>query len=305
MSPNAKRVVFTGGSGVAGRHAIEKLLSFGHEILNVDVAPLDNPNVYTLKADLTDGAQAFNSLSCHFRVSEPFMDPIKTPDAVVHFAGIPQPMRVPDNETFRINTMGSYNIIEAACKLGIKKIILASSVTTYGVTYAEGDVDFPHFPLTEDSPTEPMDVYATSKVCMEKIAHSFAKRFKGVDIYCLRISAVIEPEKHAQKFEAYLTRPKDFKVHIWSYTDARDLGNMVECCLKTDGLGFQVFNAVNDEITVDGEGTSEEWLRKACPRTEIMSKLGERDSPVSNKKMKEMVGFREEFPWRKVLGREG
>jgi nucleoside-diphosphate-sugar epimerase len=84
---SGKRLVFTGGSGVAGRHVIEKLLSYGHEILNVDVVPLENPNVYTLKADLTDGAQAFNSLSCHFKVSEPFMDPIKTPDAVIHFAG--------------------------------------------------------------------------------------------------------------------------------------------------------------------------------------------------------------------------
>jgi nucleoside-diphosphate-sugar epimerase len=87
-SPHSgKRIVFTGGSGVAGRHVIEKLLSFGHEILNVDAVPLDNSNVHTLKADLTDGAQAFNSLSCHFRISEPFMDEIRTPDAVIHFAG--------------------------------------------------------------------------------------------------------------------------------------------------------------------------------------------------------------------------
>ena len=86
-SPQTKRIVFTGGSGVAGRHVIEKLLTFGHEILNVDATPLDNPNVHTLKADLTDGAQAFNSLSCHFKISEPFMESVKTPDAVVHFAG--------------------------------------------------------------------------------------------------------------------------------------------------------------------------------------------------------------------------
>jgi nucleoside-diphosphate-sugar epimerase len=87
MSSAGKRIAFTGGSGVAGRHVVDKLLSNGHEILNVDITPLDHPKVYTLKADLTDGAQAFNSLSCHFRVSEPFMDPIRTPDAVVHFAG--------------------------------------------------------------------------------------------------------------------------------------------------------------------------------------------------------------------------
>jgi nucleoside-diphosphate-sugar epimerase len=220
--------------------------------------------------------------------------------------GIPQPMRIPDNETFRINTMGSYNIIESACKLGIKKIILASSITTYGVTYAEGDVSYPHFPLTEDSPTEPMDVYATSKVCMERVAHSFAKRFRNVDIYCLRIGAVIEPENHAKKFEAYISRPEDFKVHAWSYTDARDLGNMVNCCLETNRLGFQVFNAVNDESVIEEKhGSTEEWLRRLCPETEIVQGMGKKDAPVCNKKIKEMVGFREEFPWRKVMGREG
>jgi hypothetical protein len=80
---------------------------------------------------------------------------------------------------------------------------------------------------------------------------------------------------------------------------------MVDCCLKTNGLGFQVFNAVNDEITVDGKWSSEEWLSRMCPNTEITQEMGKRDSPVSNKKIKEMVGFKEEFPWRKVLGKEG
>jgi nucleoside-diphosphate-sugar epimerase len=212
-------------------------------------------------------------------------------------------MRLPDNETYRINIQSAYNILESACKLGLRKVILASSITTYGVTYAEGDTSYPHFPLTETSPTAPMDVYATSKLCMETTAASFARRFPSVDIYCLRISAVIEPENHATKFAAYVTRPHDFKVHAWSYTDARDLGNMVQCCLQTDGLGFQVFNAVNDEITVpEDEGSSEVWLKKACPETEILGGLGGRESPVCNRKMRELLGFREEFGWRKVWG---
>lgn len=62
---------------------------------------------------------------------------------------------------------------------------------------------------------------------------------------------------------------------------------------------------MNDEITIDEkEGTSEEFLRRMCPKTEFVGKMGERDAPVSNAKLKAMVGFREEFPWRKVLGRE-
>ena len=39
----AKRIVFTGGSGKAGRHAVPHLLAKGYAILNVDLKPLDLP----------------------------------------------------------------------------------------------------------------------------------------------------------------------------------------------------------------------------------------------------------------------
>lgn len=199
--------------------------------------------------------------------------------------------------------MGSYNVIEAACKLGIKKIILASSITTYGVTYAEGDIDFPHFPVTEETPVTPMDVYATSKVCMERIGHSFAKRFPDVDIYALRIGAVVEPDKLEEKIQEYSTTPENWKCHLWSHIDARDLGNIVEACIQTDGLGYQVFNAGNDESTNNEEESTEAWLKKTCPTVPITRAMGIREAPFSNKKIKELLGFKEEFPWRKVLGK--
>lgn len=169
------------------------------------------------------------------------------------------------------------------------------------MSYAEGDVDYAHFPVTEDTPTRPMDVYATSKICMEQTAASFARRFPGVDIYCYRISNIIEPEKQAEKYEAYQTRPQDFKVHGWCYTDARDLANMVHAGLQTHGLGFQIFNAVNNETTVpQSEGSTETWLKKMCPGVEITRKMGEREAPVCNKKMRDMLGWKEEFGWRKA-----
>lgn len=91
------------------------------------------------------------------------------------------------------------------------------------------------------------------------------------------------------------------KVHGWSYTEAKDLGNICEACLRKDGLGFQIFNAVNDEIT--NETPTKELLGKFCPGTDIKSEIGRFDAPVSNRKLKEMIGFNEEFGWKKRWGK--
>jgi nucleoside-diphosphate-sugar epimerase len=66
-------------------------------------------------------------------------------------------MLVPDVECFQANVRSTYNVIEAASKLGVKKIIIASSETVYGVCFAQGDADFHAFPLEEDYDVDPED----------------------------------------------------------------------------------------------------------------------------------------------------
>ena len=70
--------------------------------------------------------------------------------SVIHFAAYARNMLVPDNECFKGNVLSTYNVIEAACKLGVKKVIIASSETTYGVCFSQGDSDYHSFPLEED-----------------------------------------------------------------------------------------------------------------------------------------------------------
>ena len=65
-----------------------------------------------------------------------------------------------------------------ACKLGVKKIIIASSETTYGVCFAQGDADYHSFPLEEDYDVDPEDSYALSKICGEKTARTARKKFR-------------------------------------------------------------------------------------------------------------------------------
>jgi UDP-glucose 4-epimerase len=293
-----KRIIFTGGSGKAGRHAVAYLVAQGHTVLNLDLKPLDIDGVNTLITDLTDSGQVFNALSMHFGFDgfETGKGPAPV-DAVVHFAAIPRVLLQPDNETFKANVISTYNVIEAATKLGIRKVVFASSETTYGVCFAEGDKDYQQFPLEEDYDIDPMDSYGLSKLVNEKTGRAFAMR-SGADIYALRIGNVIEPQDYA-RFPAFLADPPSRKRNAWSYIDARDLGQIVDLCVARDGLGFQVFNAVNDEITANEP--SEEFLAKWAPNTPIARPMDAFEAPISNRKIRDVLGFKEQHNWRQYV----
>ena len=290
-----KRILFTGGTGKAGRHALPWLLAQGYDILNFDRQPFDHPTISTLVGDITDSGQVFNAMTSHFDRNGLEAGQAPGPvDMVVHFAAVPRILINPDTETFRVNVMGTYNVIEAAMKLGVRKVVIASSETTYGVCFAEGDKDFKQFPLDEEYDVDPMDSYGLSKVVNERTARAFAARFKA-DIYALRIGNVIEPHEY-DRFPIFVADPASRKRNAWSYIDARDLGQIVHLCLQTDGLGFQVFNAVNDTITADQPTAA--FLARWCPGVPLTRALVDDEAPLSNRKARTVLGFKEQHNWR-------
>jgi nucleoside-diphosphate-sugar epimerase len=164
-------------------------------------------------------------------------------DAVVHFAAISRLLMTSDNECYRVNTLGTYNVIDAAIKMGVRKVIFASSETTYGICFADGEVKPDYLPIDEKHPTIPEDSYAMSKVVNEVTAQSFQRR-TGIDIYVLRINNVIEPHEYVENFPAFMKDPDLRRRNIFSYIDARDLGQMVQKCLQTDGLRVSSFQCI-------------------------------------------------------------
>ena len=294
-----KRILFTGGSGKAGKHVISYLLDQGHKVMNVDRVPLDHPGVDNLIADITDSGQMFNAMSSYTGLDE--LEPgngVPKFDAVVHFAAVPRILINPDNETFRVNTIGTYNVIEAAVKLGIRKIIIASSETTYGICFSDGKTNPKELPLEEDYDVDPMDSYGLSKVVNEKTARSFQRR-SGFDIYALRIGNVIEPHEYTELFPHYFKNPEVRRRNAFCYIDARDLGQIVDLCLKKDDLGYQVFNAGNDHN--GAVIPSKELAEKFFPNVPIIRELGQHEALFSNRKIREVLGFKEQHNWRKYL----
>ncbi|MEA5141133.1 NAD-dependent epimerase/dehydratase family protein [Arcicella rigui] len=296
------RILFTGGSGKAGKYVIAYLLEQGHKVLNVDITPLNLVGVENLIADITDAGQMFNAMSSYIGLGElEGGNGVPKFDAVVHFAAVPRILIKPDNETFRVNTIGTYNVIEAAVKLGIKKIIIASSETTYGICFSDGQTDPKSLPLEEDYDVDPMDSYGLSKVVNEKTAQSFQRR-SGIDIYALRIGNVIEPHEYAELFPHYFKNPEVRRRNAFCYIDARDLGQIVNLCLQKEGLGFQIFNAGNDH-----NGAiipSKELVERFFPNVPLTRELGEHEALFSNRKIREVLGFKEQHHWRKYVKAE-
>lgn len=292
------RILFTGGSGKAGRHVVTHLVEQGHQVLNLDLTPANIPGAYDLTADLTDAGQVFSAMTGIVSLDD--LDAGQSDrkfDAIVHFAAIARIQLCPDSECFRINTVSTYNVLEAATKLGVPKVIFASSETTYGVCFANSEVRPEYIPVDEEHPTVPHDAYAMSKVCNEVCGRSFHAR-SGADIYALRLNNVIEPHEYQKLVPQWRSDPACRRRNIFAYIDTRDLSHFIDCALAADGLGYQVFNVANADSSVGA--TSAKVIAKFYADVPQKRELGEFETFYSIDKARRMLGFKPQSRWREV-----
>jgi nucleoside-diphosphate-sugar epimerase len=292
------RIFFTGGSGKAGRHVAPYLADQGHHVTNADLVPLGHPSVADLRVDLTEVGETYSALAGLATFAELDLPEQPTYDAVVHFAAGPRILLTSDAATYAANVLSTYNVLEAATRLGVRKIVFASSETTYGICFAQGERRPIYVPVDEEHPTVPEDAYAMSKVAGEVTARSFQAR-TGADIYGLRINNVIEPHEYAEKFPPFLTDPARRRRNLFAYIDARDLGQMVQRCLETDGLGYQVFNVANADMSV--AATTQQIQDRFYDGVDVRRELSRDETFYAIDKARELLGYAPRHSWRDVL----
>ena len=174
-----KRILFTGGSGKAGKHVIAYLLDQGHHVLNVDLTPLDNPKVDTLFADITQSGQMFNALTSYSSWSD--LDSGEGPpafDAIVHFAAeshVDRSIHGP-GEFIQTNIVGTFHLLEAARDYWMQledaekanfRFLHVSTDEVYG-TLTASDA-----PFTEQNRYEPNSPYSASKAASDHLVRAW------------------------------------------------------------------------------------------------------------------------------------
>jgi uronate dehydrogenase len=142
--------------------------------------------------------------------------------AIVHFGAI----GVEDNfdQILKANIQGMYNLLEAARRYEIRRIVFASSIHVIGLhpTTLVG---------TAETPARPDSYYGVSKAFGENLARLYVEK-AGLEIACLRIG-VAAPEPKTPR-------------NLWTWLSLADLCRLVDACLMTPDLRFAVVYGVSD-----------------------------------------------------------
>src|SRR5271169_3503371 len=245
----------TGGAGFIGSHVCERLLRDGHSVWAFDdlnsfydpqfkqrnlreIQSLAKPFEF-VHGDITDRAaldEIFSSVKF---------------DQVIHLAaraGV-RPSLVEPALYQRVNVEGTVNVLEAARTNGVKKIIIASSSSVYGVNSK--------VPFSESDPIfSAISPYAASKLAGEALGHVWHHIYK-MDVAMLRFFTVYGPRQRPDlaiyKFARLILAGKPIPVFgdgsaARDYTFVTDTVSGVLACTRRE-IGCEIFNLGESETT--------------------------------------------------------
>jgi UDP-glucuronate 4-epimerase len=243
----------TGGAGFIGSHVCERLLRDGQSVWAFDdLNPFYDPqfkraNLREIQSlakpfeffhgDITDAAALHEIFSA-----------VKF-DQVIHLAaraGVRPSLEQPAL-CQRVNVEGTVNVLEAARKNGVKKIIIASSSSVYGVNAK--------VPFSESDPIfSAISPYAASKLACEALGHVYHHVHK-MDVAALRFFTVYGPRQRPdlaiRKFATLIAAGKPIPVFgdgstARDYTFVSDTIDGIIACTKQE-FGFEIFNLGESE----------------------------------------------------------
>ena len=271
------RIVVTGGSGKAGRWVVAELREQGHDVLNIDTTHDGSAHGLCVVADLTDPGQA--------------LELIAGAEAVVHLAAIPAPGIRSEGETFRINTMSTYNVFAAAAAAGVNRVVWASSETVLGLPF---DTPPGFAPIDESIEPRPESSYALSKLVGEEMAAQFS-RITGTPFLGLRISNIMEPHDY-ESFPGFWEDPLRRKWNLWGYVDVRDVGQAIRLGLEADLEGAEICIVAAADTVMPRP--SADLMAEVYPDVPLRRAIDGRETLLAIDRARQLLGYEPAHTWQ-------
>jgi nucleoside-diphosphate-sugar epimerase len=203
------RVLVTGSRGLVGAAAAARLRAENCEVVAFDIA--DGHDVMDAEA------VAASAVGC---------------DAIVHAAGGRGASDDPGAAYITHNVTGNWNILSAAQRTGVRRVVTCSSVNALGIFRGEGEPDY--LPIDDDHPTHPSTAYGMAKRLVEELCRCFTLS-TGISTVCFRLPAVLGAERYAQFAAARAADPAAEWTPFWEYgawIDTRDAAWAIVAALR-------------------------------------------------------------------------
>jgi len=245
------KVGVTGGAGYIGSTLIMRMLSNGDEVVSIDNEMIGdykylNNDPLGSKSELVIGdIRDLDLLITKWRDCE----------AIAHLAALPGLVLCNEKpeEAVSVNVYGTYQVMEAARKLDIDRVVFCSSAATYGVPV--------FMPVTEEHPQKPLNLYGVTKVSGEQVINTYFYNY-GIETVNLRFGNIygvglytrwdtvipkfVNQALSGEKITVYGDGEysRDF-VHVHDISKAMDLAT------TTPKIGGETFNVGGETLTVN------------------------------------------------------
>ncbi|MCA9397845.1 NAD-dependent epimerase/dehydratase family protein [candidate division WWE3 bacterium] len=238
---STKTYLITGGAGFLGINLVRYLLHKGQKVVSYDIAPFTyqdvKESVKVIQSDIRDVSALDAAL--------------KDVDIVVHTAAA-LPLYSPE-EIRSTNLQGTINVLEAAEKNKVERVIHISSTAVYGIP--------DHHPLVETDTLEGVGPYGETKVAAEKACEEY--RTKGMCVPVIRPKSFIGPERLGVFALLYdwAKEGHNFPIlgsgnNLYQYLDVEDLCDAIYLCATkekevvndTFNIGAKDFGTMKDDF---------------------------------------------------------
>ncbi|MFX1445944.1 MAG: SDR family oxidoreductase [Promethearchaeota archaeon] len=221
-----KKVIVTGAAGFIGSNLTDRLLELGAEVIGID-------NLFNGRIENLDDTMKNKNFKFHkgdVRDLNFLLDICEDVDIIFHeaaFASVPQSIKMPENCN-DVNVNGILNVLNAARRMDVKKVVFASSSSVYGET--------PGLKKNEEMRRVPISPYGAAKLACEAYMYVYYHVY-GLKTISLRYFNVYGPRQRDDS-------PYTGVIAIW-FNRARNNQNLI---VFGDGEQSRDFTYINDVV---------------------------------------------------------
>lgn len=231
-----RRVVVTGAGGLLGQYVVRAVSGVGDRVVGLDLRPAPGCAAF-FEASILDP----EALEAAFAGAE----------CVLHIAAAPNIGAGSPKTIIELNALGSCNVLEAALRAGVRRVVLCSSDSVMGNTVWPKHFWCPAtMPVPEGHEMRPADPYALSKLMAEEAGRAYARR--GLEVLALRPVFVLFPAMMGEVLARHAD-PGGYRGpcaggHVaaggglcWHHVDPRDVAEAFRLAIDAPWRGFDAF----------------------------------------------------------------